>query len=73
MTFMLLTSASGYALATLFSPPQPQEPVINGTFAMELEIANVNDLYSWQVGILFNAGQLKVLDIASGGFGSSGI
>jgi len=68
MTFMLLTSAFGYALATLFSPPQPQEPVIKGTFTMDLEIADVNNLYSWQVGILFNAGQLKVLDIAPGGF-----
>jgi len=69
MVFVLCTSASGYALATLLSPPQYKEPVaIKGTFAMDLEIADVNDLYSWQVGVLFNAGQLKVLDIAPGGF-----
>jgi len=60
---------SGYALATLFAPSEAiQEPVIKGTFAMNLEVANVNDVYAWQVAIAYEPSLLKVLEITSGGF-----
>lgn len=67
---VLCTSVSGYALATLFAPPSEtiQEPVIKGTFAMNLEVANVNDLYAWQVAIVYEPSQLKVLEMTPGGF-----
>jgi len=70
---MLVTSfsASGYVLAMLFvSPPPPvhNEPVIIGYSAMALEVSNVNDLYSWEVAISFNATELKVLQVTPGDF-----
>jgi len=60
---------SGYALATLFAPSEViQKPVIKGTFAMNLDVTNVNDLYAWQVAIAYEPSHLKVLEMTPGGF-----
>jgi hypothetical protein len=44
-------SASGYVLALLIQPtsqtPPAPEPVIIGSFAMDLNVSNVQDLYAW--------------------------
>ena len=72
IAFLLFSSASGYVLAMLLTPPQYiqtyPEPVIIGSFTMALDVNNVTDLYGWQVAIAYNSSQLKVLEITSGGF-----
>lgn len=69
---LLSLSASGYVLAKFLSPPSnkeiSQEPMIIGTFTMNLEVNNVIDLYGWQVAIAYNQNQLKVLEITRGDF-----
>jgi hypothetical protein len=70
---MLLTSfsVSGYVLAMHFASPPEQVhngPVIIGYSTMAVEIRNVNDLYTWQVAICFNATELKVLQVTPGNF-----
>jgi hypothetical protein len=65
-------SASGYVLAMLLQPPPPmppaQKPVIIRSFAMDLNVSNVQDLYAWQAVITFNASELKVLQVSHGNF-----
>lgn len=73
MALLLFVSVSGHVLAMLLAPlPPPEETidelVIIGTFAMDLEVADVNDLYGWQVAIVYNPDQIKILDFISGGF-----
>jgi len=73
-TLMLVTSfsVSGYALAMYYAPSPPQqnhsEPVTIGYSVMALEVSDVNDLYSWQAAISFNATELKVLQVTPGNF-----
>jgi hypothetical protein len=73
-TLMLVSSfsVSGYALAMYYasSPPQQNhsEPVAVGYSMMALELSDVNDLYSWQAAISFNATELKVLQVTPGNF-----
>jgi len=63
-------STSGYVLAMFFPLPSikepSQEPVIIGSFAMNLNVNNVTDLYGWQVPIAYNQSELKILKIAQG-------
>lgn len=74
MLIMLLIcfSASGYVLAKFFTPQSSkevsQEPVIIGTFTMDLNVPNVNDLYAWQVLTMYNSSELTVLEVIPGGF-----
>jgi DNA-binding Lrp family transcriptional regulator len=69
LAFLLLSSTSGYVLATLIMPKEtPQEPIILGNFTMTLDISDIEDLYGWQVVIKFNSSELKVLDVIPGGF-----
>ena len=73
ITLLFAFTASGYVLANLM-PPIPvvkdfsPEPLILGSFAMSLDISNVEDLYTWQVAIVYDQSELKVLDVSSGGF-----
>jgi hypothetical protein len=71
IAFLLFSSAFGHVLAMLFSLPHIQtyqEPVIIGNVTMHLDVTNVNDLYAWQVAIVYNQSQLKVLEITPSGF-----
>lgn len=71
IAFLLLSSASGHVLAMLFSPPHMQtyqEPVIIGNFTMALDIQNVEDLFGWQVVVIFDSSELKVLEVSPGDF-----
>ena len=66
-------SISGYVFARFIIPPAPhettqQEPSILGTFTLNVMVYNVTDLYGWQVAIIYNSSELKVLKITSGGF-----
>jgi hypothetical protein len=70
---MLVTSfsVSGYVLARYFASSPPlvhNEPVIIGYSTMALEVSDVNDLYSWEAVISFNATELKVLQVTPGDF-----
>jgi len=71
VALLLSFSVSGYVLAMLLSP-QPeekcQEPALIGNFIVALDVNNVVDLYSWQVAIVYNSSQLKVLEMTPGGF-----
>jgi hypothetical protein len=65
-------SASGYVLAmivqpTVVAPPVPK-PVVIGSFSMDLNVNNVQDLYAWQALVIFNGSELKVLQVAQGDF-----
>jgi len=72
MLVLLLVSfsVSGYVLANFFPLPSPkkvnQEPAVIGKFTMNLDVNNVTDLYGWQVSIVYNQTQLKVLNITQG-------
>lgn len=70
---MLVTSfsVSGYVLAMHFAPALQQvntEPVIVGYSTAIVGIHDVNDLYAWQVAMVFNATELKVLQVTAGNF-----
>lgn len=76
--FMLLAllvcfSASGYVVARYLSVQPlddavPQGPEILGTFTMALDINDVNNLYDWQVAIVYDSSKLEVQGIAAGDF-----
>jgi len=56
-------------LALFTSLPNIQEaPKVIGDFSMFLNVNNISDLYAWQVAIIYNSSQIKVLEITSGGF-----
>jgi hypothetical protein len=57
-----------YALASFVTLPQYSPPIILGTFDMVLEVHNVKDMYAWEVLILYNSSELKVLDVKPGDF-----
>jgi DNA-binding Lrp family transcriptional regulator len=64
-------SVSGYVLATFLAPSQhvePPGPTILGDFTMALSVTNVKDLYAWQVVIVFDSSELKVLQCSPGDF-----
>jgi hypothetical protein len=66
-------SASGYVLAMLLQPSpqivlQAEKPIIIGSFAMDLSVNDVQDLYAWQALITFNSSELKVLQTSHGSF-----
>jgi hypothetical protein len=66
---LILSSTSGYVLATFIIPKETHhEPVIIGAFTRTLDINNVVDLCAWQVAITFNPSEMRVLEVASGGF-----
>jgi hypothetical protein len=65
-------SASGYVLAMLTQPsvqvlPAP-ERVIIGSFDVDLNVSNVQDLYAWQALVTFNRNEMTVQKIAQGDF-----
>jgi hypothetical protein len=66
-------SLSGYVLAMMYKPftgveTTSTEPKPLDTFTMVLSVNNVNDLYSWQVAIVFNSTQVKVVNASAGDF-----
>jgi hypothetical protein len=62
-------SLSGYVIAMMAAPHEPHlEPKVLGSFTMALYVSNVKDLYTWQVAIVFNAGQIKVVEANAGDF-----
>ncbi len=65
-------SVSGYVLAGLFSLPSPSEeapePVLAGTFTMALDIHDVENVFDWQVAIVYDSSLLTVEETAPGGF-----
>jgi hypothetical protein len=68
---LMCFSVSGYVLAGFLVPTQPvgyQEPAILGNFTMTLDVSNVRDLYAWQVVIVFDPSDVKVLQSCTGGF-----
>jgi hypothetical protein len=59
-----------YALAILFPTTHyvpSKEPMILGTFKVEIEVGDVKDLWAWQVLISFNPDELKYLNWSCGG------
>jgi hypothetical protein len=68
LIFLLFSTISGYALAMFFNTHTEQNHEIIGTFAMDLNVNNVTDLYCWQAAIFYNSTVLKVLDVIPGGF-----
>jgi predicted transcriptional regulator len=48
--------------------PVIQEPIMLGTFTMDLSVHNVNDLYGWQTVIAFDSEILEVVEVSSGGY-----
>jgi hypothetical protein len=73
VSLALCFSASGYVLAMLLQPsPQivlpAEKPIIIGSFAMDLNVSNAQDLYAWQAVITFNASELKVIQVTHGNF-----
>ncbi len=68
----LCASVSGHVLATLLAPTSLEEniqtPEIIGTFKMALDVNDVDDLYAWQVAIVYDSSHLKVLEMIPGGF-----
>jgi len=65
-------SVSGYVLAMMFAPTMHveshAEPKALGSFTMALDVNNVNDLYGWQVAIVFNSTQIRVAAAKPGDF-----
>lgn len=65
-------SVSGYVLAMMFVPSMHVEPhtgpIALGNFTMALDVNNVNDLYAWQVAIVFNSTQIKMVEAKAGDF-----
>jgi DNA-binding HxlR family transcriptional regulator len=70
VTLLLMASTSGYALSMLIAtPPQlPTEKSILGKFNMLIKVNNVNDLYGWQVLIVYNSSEMKVIETNPGNF-----
>ncbi|MBS7632901.1 hypothetical protein KEJ15_04675 [Candidatus Bathyarchaeota archaeon] len=71
--FLLSSMATGYVLAMFATPPKPyngtpKEPVVIGNFTMKLNVADVKDLFGWQVVVSFNSEQLTVLETKLGDF-----
>ncbi|MDH7564421.1 MAG: cohesin domain-containing protein [Candidatus Bathyarchaeota archaeon] len=71
--FLLSSMATGYVLAMFASPPKPyygnpKEPIVIGNFTMTLDVADVKDLFGWQIVISFNSKQLTVLETRPGNF-----
>jgi len=71
-SLILLSSASGYGIATFLGNSQPTRiengPAALGNLTFALDIRNVSDLYGWQAVITYNATELKVLEVTPGGF-----
>ncbi len=70
VAILLMSSPiAAQVLASFLSLPVTlEEPVMLGTFAMDLRIDNVEDLYGWQAVIAFDSDALAVVDVSSGGF-----
>lgn len=66
-------SVSGYVLAMMIGPTTYVEPYVEprrplGSFTMGLNVNSVNDLYGWQVAIVFNSTQIRVAEAKAGSF-----
>lgn len=68
ISVVLCISVSGHVLASLLATPAIEGPVVVGTLTMALKVADVEDLYGWQVAIEYSQGQFEVLEVAPGGF-----
>lgn len=66
---LLLLVPLGYALAN-YTPPVSHNdgPKILGTFTLNIEATNVEDLYAWQVLLTYDPQKLVVLEVKPGGF-----
>lgn len=64
IAFLLSSSISGYALATLFMQSPGRQAL--GSFTMNLDVSNVQDLIAWQVAISFDSSGLEVTEITPG-------
>lgn len=68
VALIISVPAFSYAMATFVAPLSYHEPVILGDFQLVLEAHYVDHLAAWQVYISYDASELKVLDVKSGGF-----
>lgn len=68
IAFLLCSSVSGYVFANFFMQSHPAQREAIGAFSMNLEIANVKDLYAWQVLVVFNPSELRITKITPGDF-----
>lgn len=61
--------AAGNVLAMFFSPPPLEpEPLPLGNFVVIVNVAEVTDVYGWQIGLRFDIANLKVVSAAAGNF-----
>jgi hypothetical protein len=71
VALLVCFSVSGYVVATMVAPTvvEPiKAPTILGDFTMVLNVTNVSDLYAWQAAIMFNQGQITVIEAKVGSF-----
>ncbi len=72
ISLVLLSSASGYALAVYIESSSPKQPAYGPVnlmnVTMALDVNDVEDLYGWQVVISYNSSELGVLDTVPGSF-----
>jgi hypothetical protein len=65
---LMSSPIAAQALASFLRVPVIQGPIMLGTFTMDLQIHNAEDLYGWQTVIAFDSGVLEVLEVSSGGY-----
>jgi hypothetical protein len=68
MMFLLSSSISGYVFAMFITSPLSNSPKPLGTATIAFGVNNVEDLYSWQVIIIFNSDQINILKVMPGEF-----
>lgn len=66
--FLLSSSISGYVFAMFIASPAPTLPKPLGTATIAFSVNNVEDLYSWQVIIIFDSDQINILKVMPGDF-----
>ena len=69
LLFLMITlsTTTGFVLA-MFSQPSRIEPEPIGYVKTVIKVNNVTDVYGWQVGLRFNASNMKVISISPGSF-----
>jgi predicted transcriptional regulator len=72
ISLVVLSSASGYGLATYVERSRPKQttsgPPILGNLTLALDVNDVKDLYAWQVVITYNSTELVVITTSPGDF-----
>jgi len=69
LLFLMITlsTTTGFVLA-MFSQPSRMEPEPIGYVTTVIKVNNVTDVYGWQIGLRFNASNMKVISISPGHF-----